>query len=44
MLHHSFTPKITKTLNQLLNLSRANENLEICMPVLFEQLNESKKF
>ena len=36
--------KFTKTLNQLLNLSRANENLEICVTVLFEQLNESKKF
>ena len=36
--------KFTKTLNQILNLSRANENLEIYMPVLFEQLNESKKF
>ena len=31
-----------KTLNQLLNLSRTN--LEICMPVLFEQLNETKQF
>ena len=33
-----------KTLNRLLNLSRTNENLEICMPVLFEQLNETKQF
>ena len=29
--------KFTKTLNQSLNLTRANKNLEICMPVLFEQ-------
>ena len=30
--------------NQFLSLSRANENLEICIPVLFELLNESKQF
>ena len=36
--------QLTKILNQLLNLSRANENLENCMPVLFERLNESKQF
>ena len=35
--------QFTKTLNQFLHLSRENENLEICMPVLFEQLNESKQ-
>ena len=35
--------QFTKTLNQFLYLSRENENLEICMPVLFEQLNESKQ-
>ena len=49
----SFMPKycitillwqFTKTLHQLFNLSEGKENLEICMPVLFEQLNESKKF
>ena len=34
----------TKTLNQFLNLPRANENLEIDMPVLLEQWNQSKQF
>ena len=29
---------------RFLNLPRANENLEIWMPVLFQQLNESKQF
>ena len=31
-------------LSHRLNLSRANENSEICMLVLFEQLNESEQF
>ena len=36
--------QFTKTLNQFFDLPKANENLEICMPVLFVQLNESKQF
>ena len=38
--------KFTKTLNQFFNSSRkrANDSLQICIPVLFEQLNESKEF
>ena len=36
--------QFTKTLNQFLNWSMANENLKICMPILFEQLKESKQF
>ena len=36
--------QFTKTINQFFYLSRANKNLEICMPVLFVQLNESKHF
>ena len=35
--------QFVKTLNQFLNLPWVNENLQICMPVLFEQLNESKQ-
>ena len=31
-----------KTFNQFFGLTKANKNLEICVPVLFEQLNESK--
>ena len=31
-----------KTLNQFFDLSKANENLEICMTVCFVQLHESK--
>ena len=34
--------QFTKTLDQFLNFSTANENLEICLLVLFEKLNESK--
>ena len=34
--------QFTETINK--DLSRANENVEICMPVLFELLNESKQF
>ena len=30
-----YVRQFTETLNQFLNLSRANENMEICMPVLF---------
>ena len=30
--------------NQLLDVFRANENLEICMLVLFERLSESEQF
>ena len=30
--------------NQLLDVFRANKNLEICMLVLFEQLSESEQF
>ena len=33
--------QFTKTLNQFLHLSRENENLEMCLPVLFKQLNEN---
>ena len=33
--------QFTKTLNQFLNISNANKNLEICMPAFLEQLNES---
>ena len=33
-----------KSLNYFLNLPRANVNLEIRIPVSFEQLNESKQF
>ena len=33
-----------KTLNQLFYLSRVNENLETCMPIWFECLNQSKYF
>ena len=40
ILHLHFT----KTLNQVLNVPRVNKNLEICIPVLFEQLNESEQF
>ena len=36
--------QFTKSLNQFLMLSRASGDLEICMPILFEQLNESKQF
>ena len=36
--------QFTKTLNQFLNLSRANKKKEFYMPVLFKQLNESKQF
>ena len=36
--------QFTKTLNKFLNLCRINESLEICTPVLFDQLNESKQF
>ena len=36
--------QFTKTLNQFLYLSRAKENLETWMPILFEKLNESKRF
>ena len=35
--------RLTKTLNQFLKLFKANKNLEICMSVLFEQLNESSQ-
>ena len=34
----------TKALNLFLKLSRANKNLEIWMPVLHKELNESKQF
>ena len=36
--------QFTKTLNKFLNLCRTNESLEICTPVFFDQLNESKQF
>ena len=36
--------QLKKTLNQFLKLVRAKENIEICMPVLFELLNGSKQF
>ena len=36
--------QFTKTLNQFLDLSSANENLEICIPVWFVQFIESKQF
>ena len=43
-LTHTHTHTHTKTLNQFLNLSRVNGNLEMCMPVLLEVFNESKHF
>ena len=36
--------QFTKNLNQFFDLSRANENLEICIPAWIVQLNESKQF
>ena len=36
--------QFTKTLNQFFDMSRVNENLELCIPVWFVQLNESKQF
>ena len=35
--------QLTKTLNQFLKLSKASKYLEMCMSVLFEQLNESSQ-
>ena len=50
ILHHSFTPTIYENFKSVLisfnfksDLFRANENLEICMPVWIVQLNESKQ-
>ena len=34
--------QFTKTLNQSFDLSKVNQNLEICIPVWFVQLNESQ--
>ena len=34
--------EFAKTLNHFFDLSKVNENLEICMPGWFVQLNESK--
>ena len=36
--------QFTKTLHKCLNLSRVNENFEICMSVSFEEFDESKLF
>ena len=33
-----------ETLNQCLDLSWANQNLEICMTIFFQGLNESNQF
>ena len=36
--------QFTNNITQFLNLPGANGKLEIFLPVLFEQLNESKQF
>ena len=44
ILHRSFIRQFAKTLNQFLYLSSANENLENCIQVWFEQLKKLRQF
>ena len=40
ILHHNFIPTIYENFKSFFYLSNANENLETCALVWFEQLNE----